>query len=204
MRRRYLTTLAVCAAASIGACSGDDEPAVTRAKATPKSPEVRAMLRNPDSAAAAVRRLWHYLQNGAILPAALLYHPEVRAALGDRDFGAVLAAQQSALTGVRPNVFRVDETDAGLLLIVEGVPQTGDAIRYSYLLQEGPQGWLVLYDTLMADAITRVITSRVQVGIDPEAPTAAPRAVETGNRAADAFREAALRVSQAKLSNDSP
>lgn len=162
------------------------------------------MLSNPESPASTVRRLWRYMQRGALLPAILFYHPEVRNTIGDRDFGAVIAAQQLALAGVRPHVTQAEEIDVGWLITVEGVPQTGEATRYTYLLQRDPQGWVVLYDTLMAEAITGVITSRIQAGIDPNAATAAPRAVETGNRVADAFREAALRASQATRTNSSP
>jgi hypothetical protein len=198
------TAVVFCAVSALCACRGDDAPGVVRAQPSPQSADARAMLDNPSSPASTVRRLWRYMQRGALLPAVLVYHPALREAVGDRDFAAVVAAQQVALAGIRPRVIDVEETAAGRLITVEAIPQTGDATRYSYVLRRDPQGWVIVYDTLMADAIGRVITSRVQSSIDPNASTPAARAVDTGNRVADAFREAALQASEATRTNSSP
>jgi hypothetical protein len=179
-------------------CGGSDSKTQSRARAQPSAASTDTPgvpSDEPKSPRAAVLRLLDYLQSGAILNAVLVYDTRVRDAIGTPNLAGALATLEDVQTGPKPVVLKVESTPIGSLVTVRWVPQTGPSTTSSYLVRLNGGHWVIVYDSRLAANLGGYVTSRTQLVLDPGGPPnpKSPKALAAGQRAADRYRDAALR-----------
>jgi len=195
MRVLFVARVLACLVALLvigcgGSGGGTDAPVARAPKPGVQTSAARAALTDRTSPAAAVRRFWTYVQQGAV-PAVLdVYDAKVVSATGLDNFAAALAGQQQAAAGLKLNVLDVQSVARGRLVLVEGLPVVGLKSSYSFFLRRAAGRWKIAYDSFVASALPASINARAQAAAGSESAT--PAGVKAAEAALSAYRIAGL------------
>jgi hypothetical protein len=163
-------------------CSGSsthetpEEQALVTAKASSRAAPAK-------SPSAVVLQLWRAVQVGDVPSAVGLYDPRVRGSVGFTTIAGTLAQERSALAVLRPQIVSISRTPIGLELVVRATSRGSGVGVQSFLLRKGSEGWRVVYDTLLGDALAGYVQIRVQHRVAPRSNVPAPAAQLAGERA---------------------
>jgi hypothetical protein len=132
-------------------------------------------------------RVLRYVQVGSEAAAATLYHPRAVQTVGLDRLTRSLALRRPTLSGADLRVSLRDQTTAGPLIGVAASGPGGD-VEYSFVLRRSRGRWLVIYDSLVGDALGELVQTDVQRSIDPSVTKPSSKAVAAGARAQRRYR----------------
>jgi hypothetical protein len=101
----------------------------------------------------------------------------VRLLGADQIVNAVWASRTVFLT--KPTLKTVERTKLGTLVSLSAV-SNGSTVTYSYLLQRRNGGWLITYDSLLAEVVKNYVTAQVQNRINRNASHPSATATAAG------------------------
>jgi hypothetical protein len=183
---RVLLPTVIVLLAGVG-CSGSS---------TSETPEEQALVTEKassrattaNSPSAVVLQLWRAVQVGDVPSAVGLYDPRVRDSIGFTTVAGTLAQQRTALAVLRPQIVSVSRTPLGLELVARATSRGSGVGVQSFLLRHGSEGWRVVYDTLLGDALAGYVQTQVQHRVAPKSNVPDPRAQLAGERASLAYQ----------------
>jgi len=139
------------------------------------------------STEAALRRLWRWMRAGSFSNAATLYDHKIIAKLGSSDLVAALRSRRGAFLAGSPAIDSTEKTQLGTLVIVK-IGTGKQAKPGSYVLRRNSRGgWIIAYDSILADAVGAQVQLRTQARIAPNKTRPTPQAIAAGREAVRKF-----------------
>lgn len=152
-------------------------------------PKSAVDARAADSPERAVLQTWRWLQLGAYPVAVRMYDEDVREALGAATIVGALQSVSTAVSAMSLSIRSAEETEAGTLVEARATSKGNPANTFVFLLRRRDDGWKIVYDSLLSEAVGAHVQARVQREVAPGADAPSPRAAIAGARAAERYRE---------------
>lgn len=153
----------ILAAMALAGCGGGEK----KAPATPAQAKVPKDVSNkfsrPGSPGAAILTLWRFVRGGALPVAVGSYDRSVQRSLGLALLAGALRTQQPSAKQLRAEITGQDKTPAGELLTMNA--SDGTVTRtFSFITRKRGGRWLVVYDTLLEDALPAYVRLQTDKG----------------------------------------
>jgi hypothetical protein len=121
------------------------------------------------------------------------YSDAVQNAIGVENIAGSLAQQRASLAVLHPRIVSVTQTPYGVELTVRATSKGSSVGIQSFLLRRGKDGWRVVYDTLLGDALPGYVENATQHRLAPGSTTPVPEAQVAGERIASLYRTLAVK-----------
>jgi hypothetical protein len=142
----------------------------------------------------ALKKLWHQLQIGSIPTAARSYDSRIASRLGSRILIGGLRNISGQFAKNTPTIERMTDTSVGKLIEVSRpvlIKKKPSKLSFSYLLRKPPgkKGYVVAYDSQLAQGIMSYVRDSEQRKIDAGAKKPSPLAIQRAKSAVGKYDE---------------
>ena len=158
----------------------------------PKPLSLADVERQPaGSARRAVIQLWYWAQWGSTPNVVAAYAPAIVTALSATDVAGAYSQKRASMVTSQPRI--VDEVKGAgddTVVLVQALRRNSPPENLSFTLVNDTDGWKIVSDTLLEDAIAAYVQFRNTP--DPNSTTVPPSAARAGVEAARRYRTAAI------------